>query len=157
MLNFLRKYFSSLYIPLLWTAIVGTLCCLPGSMIPSESRFGIPQFDKFVHVTFFGGFVFLWNLYASRRVSDEGRLLRLFFLWYVIGNIYGIGTEYIQKYWIPGRDYDQADIIADMIGAGLAYGLSNLWLISASAKATADEPADEPADKSADEPARKKK
>ena len=136
MLNFLRKYFSSFYIPILWTAIVGTLCCLPGSMIPSESHFGIPQFDKFVHATFFGGFVFLWNLYASTRVQDRGRLLRLFFLWYVIGNVYGIGTEYIQKYWIPGRDYDQADIIADMIGAGLAYGLSNLWLLSASAKAS---------------------
>jgi VanZ family protein len=56
-------------------------------------------------------------------------LLTRFFLWYALGNIFGIATEYIQKYWIPGRDYDQADIIADMIGAGLAYGLSNIWLI----------------------------
>src|SRR5579871_6379980 len=100
MLNFLRKYFSSLYIPLLWTAIVGTLCCLPGSMIPNESHFGIPQFDKFVHISFFGGFVFLWNLHVSMRANSHGRMLGLFFLWYVIGNIYGIGTEYIQKYWI---------------------------------------------------------
>src|ERR1700722_18005361 len=130
MLNFLKKYFASLYIPLLWTAIVAILCFLPGSMVPSETHFAIPQFDKFVHVTLFGGFVFLWNLYAAKRIDDAGRLAKLFFLWYVLGNIYGIGSEYVQKYWIPGRDYDQADIIADMIGAGLAYGLSNLFLIN---------------------------
>jgi VanZ family protein len=129
MITFLKKYFSSLYIPVLWTCIVGTLCCLPGSMLPNEEHFPIPQFDKFVHITFFGGFVFLWNLYEASRVRDLQKLLRLFFLWYVLGNIFGIGIEYIQKYWIPGRDYDQADIIADMIGAGLAYGVSTLWLI----------------------------
>jgi VanZ family protein len=37
--------------------------------------------------------------------------------------------EYVQKYWIPGRDYDLADIIADMFGAGIGYGLSNLLLL----------------------------
>ena len=92
MLNFLKKYFASLYIPLAWTIIVGTLCFLPGSMLPDEAHFEIPQFDKFVHITFFGGFVFLWNLYEAKRVNEPKRLLRLFFLWYVIGNIYGIGT-----------------------------------------------------------------
>lgn len=136
MAQFLKKYFSSLYSPLLWTIFVGTLCCLPGSMLPNEKHFVIPEFDKIVHITFFGGFVFFWNLYyagrasrAAGRMSETGRLLRIFFFWYVLGNVYGIGIEYIQKYWIPGRDYDLADMIADMIGAGLAYGISNMWLI----------------------------
>jgi hypothetical protein len=128
MITFLKKQFSLLYVPLLWTCLVGIGVFLPGSMIPSEAHFAIPQFDKFVHITLFGGFVFLWNLYESGRTRQQAKLLKLFFLWYVLGNIYGIGSEYIQKYWIPGRDYDQADIIADMIGAGLAYGLSNLFL-----------------------------
>ena len=97
-------------------------------MLPNESHFRIPEFDKFVHICFFGGFVFLWNLYESRRIADPQKLLQLFFLFYVLGNVFGIGIEYIQKYWIPGRDYDLADIVADMIGAGLAYGASNLWL-----------------------------
>jgi hypothetical protein len=128
MVTFLKKYFSSLYVPLLWTCIIGIACFLPGSMLPNETHFAVPQFDKFVHVILFGGFVFFWNLYESGRISEQGRLLKLFFLWYVLGNIYGIGSEYVQKYWIPGRDYDLADMIADMIGAGLAYGISNLWL-----------------------------
>jgi VanZ family protein len=134
MITFLKRQFSLLYVPLLWTCIVGIGVFLPGPMIPSEANFAIPQFDKFVHITLFGGFVFLWNLYESGRTREHGRLMKLFFLWYFLGNIYGIGSEYIQKYWIPGRDYDQADIIADMIGAGLAYGLSNLFLTRNSAK-----------------------
>ena len=136
----MKKLFSSPYTPILWTLIVATLCCLPGSLIPSETHFTIPQFDKFVHATMFGGFVFLWNLYASKKVKEGERLLRVFFTWYIVGNIFGIATEYIQKYWIPGRDYDEADIIADMIGAGLAYGFSNLWLRKRSAVTEKNKP-----------------
>lgn len=126
---FLRRYFAFLLVPVLWTIIVATLCCLPGSLLPNESHFRIPQFDKFVHLCMFGGFVFLWNLYESKRVENFGRLMRLFFLFYVLGNAFGIAIEFIQRS-IPGRDYDLADMIADMIGAGLAYGISNIWLVT---------------------------
>jgi hypothetical protein len=138
MVNFLKKYFGAWYVPVLWTCIVATLCCLPGSLLPSETHFKIPQFDKFVHVSMFGGFVFLWNLYEAKRGRELEKLLKLFFLWYVLGNVFGISTEYIQKYWIPGRDYDQADIIADMIGAGLGYGLSNLLFVAGDKPGTGD-------------------
>lgn len=129
MIPFLKKYFGALYIPILWTLIVALLCFMPGSMIPNENGFKIPQFDKIVHMGMFGGFVFLWNLFLSKRIPDLRKLLRFFFLIYVLGSAYGIASEFIQKYWIPGRDYDNADIIADLIGAGLAYGLSHIWLI----------------------------
>jgi hypothetical protein len=129
MVTFLKKYFASVYIPLLWTLIVGILCCLPGAMLPNETHFAIPNFDKLVHATFFGGFVFLWNLYEAKRIPDLQRLLKLFFLFYLLGCIYGIGTELAQRFWIPGRDYDEADIIADLMGAGIAYGLSHLLFI----------------------------
>jgi len=129
MIAFFKKYLSALYVPIVWTVIIGTLCCLPGKVLPNESGFRIPQFDKLVHICMFGGFVFLWNLYLSKRTTAMNVLLKGFFIFFVIGNIYGVGMEYAQKYWIPGRDYDLADIIADMIGAGLAYGLSNLLLL----------------------------
>ena len=54
---FLQKYFASRFIPVTWTIIVATLCCLPGSMLPNESHFSIPEFDKIVHIFFFGGFI----------------------------------------------------------------------------------------------------
>jgi VanZ family protein len=77
----------------------------------------------------FGGFVFLWCLWLSKRQIPQERLLRLFFTVFVIAVIYGIGSEYVQKYFIPGRDFDEADIIFDMIGASLAYGISNMALV----------------------------
>jgi VanZ family protein len=130
MILFLKKYLGNIFYSIAWTLIVGILCCMPGSMLPSETHFAIPQFDKLVHISMFGGFVFLWNLYLSTRQGMRNdRLLRLFFLVFILGVAYGIGMEYTQKYYIPGRDYDEADIIADMLGAGLAYGLSNIFLL----------------------------
>jgi VanZ family protein len=97
-------------------------------MIPNESTFVIPNFDKVVHISLFGGFVILWSLFVTTKRKTNKKLLRSFFLIFIIAVIYGIGMEYVQKYFIPLRYYDDADIIADMIGAGLAYGISNLTL-----------------------------
>src|SRR5258708_32469 len=129
MILFLRKYFGNIYSPIVWTLIIGILLALPGSMLPNETYFSIPQFDKIVHISLFGGFVFLWNLYLSTRPIPASRLLRLFFFIFLLAEAYGIGMEYVQKYYIPGRDFDEADIIADIIGAGIAYGISNIILV----------------------------
>jgi hypothetical protein len=129
LISFLRKHFGKLYIPVTWTILVIVGCCLPGSMVPDERGFKIPNFDKFVHLAMFGGFVFLWNLYLTNRPIPLPKLLRLFFLFYMLSNLLGISMEIVQKYWIPGRDYDTYDIIADMFGAGIGYGLSEMFLI----------------------------
>ena len=128
-MKYLKKYFSKLYWAIIWTIVIFILLSLPGSMIPNESTFVIPNFDKVVHIGLFGGFVLLWSLYFSTKQLDPKRLLRTFFLIFIIAVVYGIGMEYVQKYFIPLRYYDEADIIADMIGAGLAYGLCNIYLI----------------------------
>jgi VanZ family protein len=130
MMTFLRKYFSGWWAPAGWSLLMGILLFMPGSLLPHENSFAIPQFDKIVHIGMFGGFVFLWSLWLSNREIPLKRLLGLFFVIFLIGITYGIGSEYIQKYFIPGRDYDNADIIADMIGASLAYGISNIIFLS---------------------------
>jgi VanZ family protein len=129
MLRFIQKYLSRLYVPIVWTLIILVLMCTPGNYIPSEQGFFVPDFDKVIHMGVFAGFVFLWSLYQTTRRPPFKRLLLGFFCFYMLGNLFGIGIEYAQKYWIPGRDYDLADIIADMFGAGIGYGLSNLWLL----------------------------
>jgi len=129
MLSFIRKYLSALYVPVTWTLLIAIAMCLPGSYIPNEQRFVLPNFDKLVHLGLFGGFVFLWSLYLAKFPGRTARLLLGFFCFYLLSNIFGVAMEYVQKYWIPGRDYDLADIIADMLGAGLGYGLSNLLLL----------------------------
>ena len=129
MIPFLKKYFGLLFFPILWTLVIGFLCFMPGSMLPNEGRFAIPQFDKIVHMSLFGGFAFLWSLYLSNKVSDTKRLLRFFFLVFVLANAYGIGIEFVQQCCIPLRDFDEADIIAEILGAGIGYGLMNMFLI----------------------------
>jgi VanZ family protein len=128
MILFFRKYFGNLFFPIAWTLFIGVLLSLPGSMLPSETKFSIPQFDKLVHISMFGGFVFLWGLYLSNKSLPTSKLLSRFFLVYILANCYGIGMEYVQKS-IPGRDFDLADMIADMIGAGLFYGICNILLL----------------------------
>jgi len=129
MLRFIKKYLSALYVPIVWTLLIIIAMCLPGNYIPNEQGFKLPNFDKLVHMGMFGGFVFLWSLYLAKSRSRAGRLLLGFFCFYLLANGFGVAMEYVQKYWIPGRDYDLADIIADMFGAGIGYGLSNLLLL----------------------------
>ncbi|HZE84657.1 MAG TPA: VanZ family protein [Puia sp.] len=129
MIAFLKKFMGNIYMPIVWSIVIGILLTLPGSVLPNEDSFKIPQFDKIVHMGMFGGFVFLWNLYLSVRPIAPKRLLRLFFIVFLTGIAYGIGSEYVQKYFIPLRDFDEGDIIADMLGASLAYGLSNISLL----------------------------
>lgn len=126
---FLKRWLSRFYIPVCWTLLIGVLLTLPGSMLPDERRFRIPQFDKIVHIGLFGGFVFLWCFQLSSRGLPQKRLLRAFFVVFIFAAVYGIGMEYVQKYFIPHRDFELGDIIADLVGASLAYGLSNLYLI----------------------------
>jgi len=129
MKKLLNKYLGNVWIPVIWTLFVTYLLCIPGDMLPSETHFFIPNFDKLVHISLFGGFVLLWNFYLSKRSAVASRLLRWYFLIFVAGNVFGIGMEFMQKYYIPYRDFSTEDIIADMIGAGLGYGISNIFFI----------------------------
>jgi len=129
MIRLLKKYLGKIYSAIGWTFMVILLLSLPGSMLPNESHFSIPQFDKFVHITLFGGFVLLWNFYLSTRPLSTKKLLRWFFFIFMLGSALGIAMEFVQKYWIPFRDFDTVDIIADMIGAGLGYGVSNMYFL----------------------------
>ncbi|GGB13508.1 VanZ family protein [Puia dinghuensis] len=128
-LRFIHKYLSALYVPIVWTLLVVIAMCIPGSYIPNEKLFYVPDFDKLVHITLFGGFVFLWSLYLTKRGLSFTRLLVGFFCFYMLSNLFGIAMEFVQKYWIPGRDYDLGDIIADMFGAGFGYGASSIFLL----------------------------
>ena len=106
------------------------LLCLPGKMLPDEQNFKVPFFDKFVHIGLFGGMVLIWGLYYSVRNIPVPRLLKIFFLVFVCSAALGAGMEFVQKYFIPNRDFDEADIIADFIGAGIAYGICNIGLLN---------------------------
>ena len=98
-------------------------------MLPEEKGFDIVGFDKFVHFTLFGVFVYCWCFYFYSKEMPIKRTLIIYFIIFLLAEALGIGLEYVQKYYIPNRDFELGDIIADMMGAGVAYGICNIKLI----------------------------
>jgi len=115
----LKRILTKRYPALLWTIVIFILLSLPGNMIPSEVGFRIPNFDKYVHIGIFCVFVTLWSFYYAATPDKKNR--NMFFVIFIIGCLYGIAMEYVQKYFIPRRDFDLEDILADVIGSALGY------------------------------------
>lgn len=128
-MKFFKKYFGKLFFPVAWTIIILILLMLPGNMLPDESHFKIPNFDKVVHISLFGGFVFLWCLFINTRNFSQSKNLKIFFVIFSVGIALGVSMEFVQKYFIPFRDFSLGDIIADMIGASIGYGICNIMLV----------------------------
>jgi VanZ family protein len=47
----------------------------------------------------------------------------------LIALAYGIGMEYVQKYWVPLRSFDYTDIIADGVGALLGVVITVFYYL----------------------------
>jgi VanZ family protein len=63
--------------------------------------------------------VTLW-CWAMLKIYSTGKRLRSIFIWTgLLCLAYGIGMEFVQKYFIPNRSFDTGDIIADGIGCAL--------------------------------------
>lgn len=117
----LQKLLSKRTPALLWTLFILILMAIPGKMLPQEETTFIPNLDKLVHATLFGTFVFLWSIYYACRKKRNNQSDSRFVLIMIIACLYGYGTELMQKYIIPNRDYDIYDILADSIGAVLGF------------------------------------
>lgn len=126
----MKKLTGKLFVPLAWTIFIEVLLCLPGSALPDEAGFHIPNIDKVAHVIIFGAFVGFWCLYFSWKVQTHEKLKVIFFCVFIAAAINGIAIEYIQKYYIPNRSFDQGDIIADLLSAGIGYGICNIKLLT---------------------------
>ena len=118
----LKKILTKRYPALTWTIIIFILLALPGSVLPSESHFSIPDFDKYIHISIFCVFVVLWSFYYAAKSDKKNR--NFFFIIFITACVYGIAMEYVQKYFIPRRDFDVEDILADVIGSALGFIIS---------------------------------
>jgi VanZ family protein len=122
----IQQFLSSRFTAPIWTILIFILMAIPGKMLPSERISYIPNLDKLVHATLFGGFVYLWSISYASRKTRKFNLNKYFTFFLIIACLYGIGTELMQKYFIPNRDYDIYDIAADISGAAIAY-IIVLW------------------------------
>lgn len=107
-----------------WTIIIFLLMIMPASNIPSQGLFRIPHLDKLVHIFLFGGFVWLWffSLNKNRKSPQPADILKKVFL---LSAFYGISMEFVQ-YFFTARSFDIWDIVSDILGAGIAWGILSI-------------------------------
>jgi hypothetical protein len=106
---------------IVWFLLVLVLICLPGDDIPDAGWLSIVDFDKIVHGGLFGGMVFLFCLPYKNATFEKSAKQHIFIKITIAAIIWGLTTELIQKYFIPGRQYDLLDWAADSFGAILSF------------------------------------
>lgn len=113
------------FIPgIIWFAFVLVVVFLPGDDVPDESWLSLSDFDKLIHAGLFGGIVFLFCFPFKKTAIEKPEKLNLFIRITIATIVWGFTTELIQKYFIPGRQYDLMDWIADSTGAVIAFFMS---------------------------------
>lgn len=121
-LDKILKMSGKKFIPgIAWFFLVAFLLCLPGSDIPTvEGWINKIYFDKWVHTGLFAvlAFLFMRPVVVSGWPPKEK--------WHycikiaIATSIWGLTSEVIQKYYIPGRSFDLFDWSADSLGALIA-------------------------------------
>lgn len=105
------KFFQYKWVAIGWLLIMSILFFLPGSAFPSENWLSKIYFDKLVHVGLFAILIFLWRSAFDSQSPGYNTILILSAI------LYGLTVEYIQRYFVPNRDFDLYDVIADTLGS----------------------------------------
>src|SRR4051812_38861227 len=104
-----------------WFFVVLVLICLPGKDIPAIGWLTGINFDKLIHVAVFGLLAVLFCWPFSNSTFNKKERLQYFIKIALATSLWGITTEFIQKFWIPGRSFDMFDWAADSLGALAAF------------------------------------
>jgi VanZ family protein len=116
------KYF----IPaLLWGLAIFILCVIPGKDIPSFDWGDLFSTDKLAHALFYFILVVLvaWG-YKKNNTSYSILKISIYCI------LYGIGLEFAQKYLCVDRFFEVLDMIANSVGAIIAYLLIHYSVIN---------------------------
>ena len=113
--------FKKLLPGIAWFFLLLILICLPGDDLPKGNNWmNAVYFDKWVHTGLFSVQAFLIMLPFTRYSITSEKTFSLLLKIAVGVSIWGLTTEYIQRYFIPGRNFDLWDWAADSFGAFLA-------------------------------------
>lgn len=105
-----------------WFFLVLVLICLPGDNIPKvESWLTAIFFDKWVHAGLFAILTFLFIYPLTRSDLSQALQKNMAIKIVLAAVIWGLATECIQKFFVPGRDFDIFDWMADGAGVLAAY------------------------------------
>jgi len=104
-----------------WFFIVMVLLFMPGKDVPSVDWLSKIYFDKWVHTGIFGFLGILFMVPVGLSKMEVTKKLHYFIRIALAISIWGITSEFIQKYWIAGRSFDLLDWAADSLGALIAF------------------------------------
>ncbi len=105
-----------------WFFVVLILLCLPGNDIPQpDSWFQIYYVDKIVHLCLFGLLAYLFLLPIAGSGFTEKQKVHYLIKISLAASLWGLTTEFIQRFYINGRSFDLLDWAADT--AGIAFAL----------------------------------
>ena len=108
--------------PLLVTAAVVLMHCLPGADLNADDWLAQWHMDKLLHLIAFG----MWGLTWAIALAKQRRLQRAWHLEFgvlVAAVIFGMVLEVIQGAWMSGRTFDWMDVVADVVGAMSSLGV----------------------------------
>ena len=106
---------------LLWAATIFALSSIPQAVYPETN---VPQADKAVHFVLYGTLAALCARGLDRRPWSA---LSVWLAAAALAALYGMSDEFHQRF-VPGRNADWADVLADAIGAVLGAGASIAFL-----------------------------
>ena len=105
-----------------WFFVVLLLICLPGSDLPTvDTWLNTIYFDKWVHTGIFAllAFLFMWPVVRSGCTYRQKTAWCIKVL--IATVLWGLTTEFIQRFFIAGRSFDLFDWAADSLGAVSAF------------------------------------
>ena len=123
-LNKLHNFFSYWLPILLYCLLIFIQSSYPSPRIEPN----LPNFDKVLH---FMGYALLGALFlrAFYSTSINRRLKLIFMLSILLSGLYGISDE-IHQPFVPYRDADAMDALADFLGGAFGAGVFLLWVKS---------------------------
>lgn len=93
---------------------------LPGSYLPRINYWGQ---DKIIHIVLFGSLMFAALFHFDQLETRFFKTTRAKAMTMIICIVYGIAMEFYQKYYVPSRGFEVADMLADAAGVFISLPL----------------------------------
>ncbi|WP_345158725.1 VanZ family protein [Pontibacter saemangeumensis] len=108
---------------MMWAAVILLTTLLPSSSMPAVSVWELFSFDSFAHAFLFSVLTFLMIVGLAKQFTFPR--LRHYTIRYslFLSTMFGISIELMQHYFIPGRQGDIIDVLANTIGCLLGIVL----------------------------------
>lgn len=107
--------------------LVFILLSLPGNQLPDTGAWWkrLP-IDKFIHLALFCSLMYSFLYHFGRSTKQSLKTISAKSYTMIVCIVYGIGMEFYQKYFVPSRGFEMADMLADAIGVIVALPLYHL-------------------------------